>query len=228
MAKLDDLISDLQIPFKNKNLIDQALIHRSYLNEVRENIISNERLEFLGDSILSFVVSSYLYNRFPDLKEGDLTNLRSSIVKTSTLASVAKRLKLGDYLFLSHGEEEGGGRTNPSILADTFEAILGAIFLDQGIKKVTSFIETYLLPHLTQIIEEKTYKDPKSMLQEIVQNDTKNSPLYKVVKEVGPDHAKEFTVSVYVNDKLLGTGGGKSKQDAEQEAAKVALEKWKK
>src|SRR3989344_876033 len=227
MAQLDDLISDLQIPFKNKNLIDQALIHRSYLNEVRENIISNERLEFLGDSILSFVVSSYLYNRFPDLKEGDLTNLRSSIVKTSTLASVAKRLKLGDYLFLSRGEEEGGGRTNPSILADTFEAILGAIFLDQGIKKVTSFIDKYLIPNLTKIIQEKTYKDPKSMLQEIVQSDTKNSPLYKVVKEVGPDHAKEFPVSVYVNDKFLGTGSGKSKQDAEQEAAKVALEKWK-
>jgi len=224
---LDPLLKDLGISVKNKELLTQALIHRSYLNESRRKITSNERLEFLGDSILSFVVSNYLYQQFPQLKEGDLTNFRSSIVKTTTLASVAQTLKLGTYLFLSKGEEEGGGRTNPSILADTFEAVLGALYLDVGLEKTKKVIDKFLLPLLEQIIVKKLYKDAKSSLQELVQEGTKISPVYTVIKEVGPDHAKEFTVGVYVNDKLLGEGSGKSKQDAEQHAARAALEKCK-
>lgn len=223
---LDLLSKKLAITFKNPQNIKQAFIHRSYLNEARNIISSNERLEFLGDSILSFLVSGYLFQRYPDFTEGELTNLRSSIVKTTTLASVAQELDLGQLLFLSRGEEESGGRKNPSILADTFEAFLGALYLDSGIAPANKLLQDLLFPRLTKILEEKTYKDAKSIFQELVQNETKISPLYKVLGEKGPDHAKEFTVGAFVGSTLWGKGTGKSKQEGETRAAQSALEKW--
>lgn len=226
--KFDILSEKLGITFKNTALIKQAFIHRSYLNEARNTRQSNERLEFLGDSILSFLVSQYLYKNYKDFTEGELTNLRSSIVKTTTLAKVAKDLKLGTLLLLSRGEEEGGGRINPSMLADTFEALLGAIFLDGGLAPVEKILNELLFPLLSRILAEKSYKDAKSIFQETVQEETKISPSYKVLSEKGPDHAKEFTVGVYVGNTLRGVGMGKSKQIAQMKAATAALEKWSK
>ena len=225
MDRYQKLFSKLNISFKEQNLVDQVFTHRSYLNEAKKQLSSNERLEFLGDSILSFLVSEYLYNNYPELPEGELTNLRSSIVKTKTLALAAEELDLGNYLFLSKGEEEGDGRKNHSLLADTFEALLGAVYLSSGLNNVKSIITSFLLPKLTKIIEEKEYKDAKSSFQELVQDIYRVSPNYKVLEETGPDHSKQFTVGVYVNDTLFGKGQGKSKQEAEQVAAHVALEK---
>lgn len=215
------------IKFINEKIIHQAFIHRSYLNESKTFNNSNERLEFLGDSILSLLVSEYLYKVYPDFSEGELTNLRSSVVKTSTLAAISKSLDLGNHLHLSRGEEDGGGRDNPSILADTFEALLGSIYLDQGISSAKKILESFLFPLLPKILRDKTYKDAKSEFQEMVQEKTKESPIYKVLTQKGPDHAKEFMVGVYVDNVLYGTGTGKSKQIAEMKAAKSALEKWK-
>ncbi len=214
------------VKFKNEKIIHQAFIHRSYLNESKSFPNSNERLEFLGDSILSLLVSEYLYKEYTDFSEGELTNLRSSVVKTSTLATISKSLDLGSHLHLSRGEEDGGGRNNPSILADTFEAFLGSIFLDQGLKCAKKLLEDFLFPLLPKILRDKTYKDAKSEFQELVQDKTKISPLYKVLSQIGPDHAKEFTVGVYVDNILYGTGTGKSKQIAEMKSAQAALEKW--
>jgi ribonuclease-3 len=214
------------ISINDTGAIKQAFIHRSYLNESKETKQSNERLEFLGDSILSFLTSEHLYKIFPDFPEGELTNFRSSMVKTSTLAGISQRLELGDLLYLSKGEEDSGGRKNTSILADTFEAFLGAVFLDEGIEPVKKILDKYLFSLLPKIMEDRAYKDAKSDFQELVQEEIKISPLYKVIKETGPDHAKEFTVGVYVDNYLWGTGKGKSKQEAETEAAKTAIGKW--
>lgn len=223
---LKELATKLGLEFKNPIHIKQAFVHRSYLNEVKTMKHSNERLEFLGDSILSLLVSDYLFKHYPDFTEGELTNLRSSIVKTSALANVAKELDLGNFLLLSRGEEDSGGRNNPSILADTFEALLGSVFLDQGLSSVHKILNAILFPLLPNILAEKLYKDAKSIFQELIQEETKISPLYKVLSEKGPDHAKEFTVGVFVADKLWGEGKGKSKQEGEMKAAQSALVKW--
>lgn len=226
--KFQNLAKLLDISFKNITLIKQAFIHRSYLNETKIKTFSNERLEFLGDSILSFLVSEYLYKKYPDFTEGELTNLRSSIVKTATLAQAAKELNLGNFLLLSRGEEESGGRENNSLLADTFEAFLGSVYLDVGLPSVQKILKNLLFPLLTKILEDKLYKDAKSNFQELIQENTKISPMYKVLSEKGPDHAKEFTIGVYAKDKLWGTGVGKSKQEGEMNAARAALENWAK
>ncbi len=226
MEEIEILAKLLGLSFRNRNIIKQAFIHRSYLNETKTIRESNERMEFLGDSILSFLVSRYLFLNFTNLPEGELTNLRSSVVKTQTLASIAKELSLGNFLHLSKGEEEGNGRNNPSLLADTFEAFLGAVYLDLGLKPVEQILEKLLFPRIHQIIKEKSYKDAKSILQEKVQEKTKIAPIYKVLHEEGPDHAKKFTIGVYIDNNLSGQGTGKNKQIAEQEAAKAALEKW--
>lgn len=227
MEHILTLLKELGITAKNELLIKQAFIHRSYLNESKKNFASNERLEFLGDSILSYLVSDYLYRTFPDFPEGQLTNLRSSMVKTGTLAAIAGELHLGAHLILSRGEEEGGGRKNVSILADTFEAFLGALYIDQGFIPVKKILERFLFPKLSQIMKHKLYKDAKSSFQEAVQEEVRASPEYTVLEEKGPDHAKIFTVGVYVDKKLWGKGLGKSKQEAETAAAYRALEKWK-
>ena len=215
----------MDIPkFKDPKLFRQALIHRSYLNESSEKE-SNERLEFLGDSIISFVVSNNLFKNHKDFDEGKLTNLRALLVNTKNLAAVAKDLKLGQKLMLSKGEEEGGGRENLSLLADVFEALVGALFLDQGINAVEKFLDSILLPKASEFIKRDLLKDPKSLLQENIQAQKKGLLKYEVIEEVGPAHAKTFTVGVFINNKLLGTGVGKSKQTAQENAAIQALEK---
>ncbi|MBI2074548.1 MAG: ribonuclease III [Candidatus Levybacteria bacterium] len=210
---------------KNKKLFDQAFTHRSYLNEAKERLESNERLEFLGDSIISFVVSKYLYTKYPSFAEGTLTNLRSLLVNTKSLAESADMLGFGNMLKLSKGEEESKGRQNQSLLADSFESFTGALYLDQGINIVSKFLSEILLNKTEVFVQKKAFKDPKSLLQEYVQAQKQNSPVYKVLKEEGPPHAREFTVGVYINDTLHGEGKGKSKQQAEESAAEHALEK---
>ncbi len=214
--------------FKNKDLLKQAFIHRSYLNETKEKLSSNERLEFLGDSILSFVVSKYLYDTFPDFNEGLLTNIRSLVVNTKSLARIAKEFKLGQFLMLSRGEEESNGRENESLLANVVEAVIGALFLDQGIEAVKEFILSILAPKIDEIVSKKAFKDPKSLLQEFVQSQKQNSPLYKVLHEDGPPHAKIFTIGVFIQEEAMGQGIGRSKQEAEEAAAKEALKKLQK
>ena len=223
--KLNDLKKKLNLSFNQKGLIDHAFIHRSYLNEVKTNLSSNERLEFLGDAVLEFLISSFLYQNFPKKREGELTNLRAAIVCTKTLSEVAKQLGLGELLKLSKGEEKEGGRENPSILADTFEALLGAIYLDGGISQAKSFLEKALFPHIQKLLSKKNLKDPKSLFQEMIQEKIKTSPEYQVLEEKGPDHAKKFKVGVFVDKQVYGTGTGKSKQKAEEMAAKAAIEK---
>jgi ribonuclease III len=210
---------------KNKKLLEEALTHRSFLNEVKEKVPSNERLEFLGDSILSFIVSDYLFSKYPDFNEGKLTNLRSLLVNTKMLAQLAQDCDLGSKLRLSKGEEESGGRNNQSLLADSFEAFLGAIFLDQGVEEVKKFIYMTVIPQADEFIKTNAFKDPKSKLQEYVQSKKQGSPHYKVTLEEGPAHARKFTVGVFVNEELLGEGSGKSKQEAEEMAASKALSK---
>lgn len=207
---------------KSNNLFLQAFTHRSYLNETREDLSSNERLEFLGDSIISFVVSEFLYKKFPQFNEGELTNLRSLLVNTESLAGVAKELDFGKMLRLSKGEEQLKGRENTSLLADSFEAFVGALFIDQGILAVSNFLNTILLPKAEDLAR-KTLKDPKSLLQEFVQSKGQAQLSYKVIGEQGPAHNKKFTVEVSYDNKVLGTGNGRSKQDAEKSAAENAL-----
>lgn len=207
----------------NKKLFRQAFTHRSYLNETKEKLESNERLEFLGDSILSFIVSEHLFQTFRNVDEGVLTNLRSLLVNTKSLAEVAKELEFGKFLLLSKGEEESKGRENESLLANSFEAFIGALYLDSGLLEVKEFLQTVLLFKANDLMEKKALKDPKSLLQELIQAQKLSSPLYKVLEEEGPAHARIFHVGVFVSDNQFGFGKGKSKQEAEEEAAKKAL-----
>lgn len=216
-------LTEIKKQFKNKDLFDQSLTHRSWVNENPEKRESNERLEFLGDAVVEFVVSEKLFERLPDKNEGYLTALRANLVNTKNLSEIAKKLEIGKEIFLSKGESDGGGRTNHSLLADTVEAIIGAIFIDQGIKKASDFIGEHILSNVEEILA-KPLKDPKSRLQELIQSKGLPAPRYKVIKTFGPDHAKEFRVQVEVKGKILGTGEGKSKSLAQQEAANKALE----
>jgi len=209
--------------FKNKDLLKQALTHKSWVNEHKNLRESNERLEFLGDAVLEFVVSKELYLKLPKKEEGYLTALRANLVNTVNLSKVANRLNIGKVLYLSKGEEESGGRNNFSILADTVEAIIGAVFIDGGIKKAENFIQEYILDDLEQKIKEPL-KDSKSRLQEVVQAKGLMAPKYEVVSEEGPDHDKNFLIQVIINNKPYAKGIGKNKGEAEQEAAKRALE----
>lgn len=208
---------------KNNTTFKKAFIHRSFLNESGTNMESNERLEFLGDSVLSFIISSFLFKERLSDAEGDLTNLRSYIVKTKSLALAAVNLNLGSFLQLSKGEEISGGRDNPQILANTFEALLGAIYIEHGLDQATEFITKHLLPLFAAELKSGPPKDSKSYLQELAQNKTKQSPKYKILATFGPDHAKEFNVGVFLEGKMIGQGRGSSKQLAEEEAAKHAL-----
>lgn len=213
--------------FNDKQLYERVFTHRSYLNESRGQIKSNERLEFLGDSILSFVVSSHIFKKYPEFKEGELTNLRSIMTNTETLSEIGRKMELGKYLKLSRGEESGGGRNNKSILANTYEALLGGIFLDQGLEAAREFVTETILNHEDEIVEDQGLKDPKSYLQEVVQERFKVSPTYSILKEEGPDHDRTYTVGVAVGEQDLGTGVGHSKQEAEKNSARAALQKLK-
>jgi len=221
----DELQKNINITFKDPELLKLAFVHRSHLNEAKHIHTSNERLEFLGDSVLSLLTSHFLYKTYPNYPEGTLTNIRSSLVKTTSLSDISKSLGLGELLFLSHGEEASGGRTNQSLLADVFEALLGAIYLDQGIETARKFLEKYLFPNAERIIATKSYIDYKSLLQELIQQDSRVSPTYHVIKSEGPDHARTFWVEARAAESVLGSGSGKSKQEAEQAAALAALEK---
>jgi ribonuclease III len=217
----------ISITFKDRELLKNAFIHRSYLNEHKAfHLPSNEKLEFLGDSVLSLITSMYLYNNYPALKEGDYTEIKSAIVKTGSLAQAGASLELGTYLYLSKGEETGHGRTNPNILADCFEALIAAVFIDQGFDVAYSFVDSHLFKgRLDKLISENTYASAKSTLQERVQSIHKTVPVYTVDSLDGPEHERIFTVSVSVVGEKYGTGRGNTKKVAEEEAAQVALEK---
>lgn len=215
-------LKTIEKDFKNKDLLKQALTHRSWVNENKGQRNTNERLEYLGDAILEFVVSSEIFQKYPKKEEGYLTALRANLVNTTNLSRVAKKLKVGEKLCLSKGEEEGGGRENDSLLADTVEAIIGAIFVDQGLSKATEFINSNILSDV-DVISKKPLKDPKSTLQEMVQAKGFSAPRYETKSAVGPDHNKTFEVEVLVNSKLLAKGKGKSKNIAAQNAAKSGI-----
>lgn len=215
----------MELPkLRNSKLFEEAFTHRSYLNEARLKVSSNERLEFLGDSILSFAVSNYLFTKYPEFDEGTLTNIRSLMVNTKSLSEIARELHMGSLLKLSKGEEESKGRENATLLENSFEAYVGALFLDQGMPSVVKFLEDTLSSKIHTLVAKKAFKDPKSLLQEKVQTKKQSSPVYKVLDETGPAHAKTFRVAVFVQGKMLGEGRGKSKQIAEENAAKAALE----
>jgi ribonuclease-3 len=220
---LSNLENKINIKFQNKDLLATALTHRSYLNENRSYKLShNERLEFLGDAVLELVTTEYLYQNYAN-PEGELTNLRSALVNYRLLAEIARAVGIEGYILLSRGEAKDTGRARQVILANALEALIGAIYLDQGMTEARKFIETFILDKLPKIMESQAYLDPKSQLQEIIQDKMAITPTYKVLSESGPDHAKTFVVGVYVDDRLVGQGAGPSKQDAEVEAAKDAL-----
>ena len=226
LEDFSSLETNIKVVFKNKNLLKQAFIHRSYLNEIKEiNLQSNERLEFLGDAILSFWVSNEIYNKFPDSPEGSLTLIRTHLVKTETLTKLALTLNLGKYLLMSRGEEDGGGKSNPALLANSFESIVGAIFLDQGLEETAKFLRTQFTELLGQISDINSIKDSKSTFQEMAQAKGYFSPTYRQISALGPDHEKTFTMGLYLDEKLIALGTSRSKQEAEEAAAKEALTK---
>ena len=222
--KLEEQIG---IKFKDYHLLRKAFVHRSYLNEHRDSQYeSNERLEFLGDAVLELVVTEYLYQNYPN-PEGELTNWRSALVKGEMLAKIATELSLGEYLFLSHGEEKSGGRTKDYLLANTFEALVGVIYLELGYEIAKAFIEKFLLVRLEDILMKGAYIDAKSHLQEVAQEKVGSTPSYELQHEEGPDHDKVFTMAAFIGTRMVGKGKGSSKQLAEQKAAEDALKRLK-
>ncbi len=221
---LDDLGRELGITFADPALLRQALIHTSYANERKTgHLAHNQRLEFLGDAVLDLVVSEYLYRRFADLPEGELTKARAAVVCEPTLARRTKELGIGRHLLLGRGEAASGGRERDSILADTFEAIIGAVYLDRGFAAASDCVLTLLAGELAALTDGDFGRDYKTLLQEIAQKNGDARISYEVIGESGPDHNKTFTVAVGVNDVLLGTGSGRSKKEAEQSAARQAV-----
>jgi len=222
--RVDRLQRDLSVSFSDPRLLREALTHRSFLNEIDEAWPSNERLEFLGDAVLGLISTDYLFARFAGLGEGELTNLRSALVRTETLARFAQEIDLGRYLFLGRGEEMSQGRRRPAGLACAFEALLGAIYLDAGYDRARDFALSFLVPELDAVLTGRLHKNAKSVLQEIVQARMQQTPTYHLVHESGPDHAKSFTVEVRVGPRVLGRGADRSKRGAEQAAAESALQ----
>ena len=211
--------------FKDKSLLKQAFTHRSYINENRDlKLLHNERLEFLGDAVLELVITDYLYGRLKDSNEGELTMLRSALVNADTCSRVAQTLGANDFLLLSRGESKDMGRARQYILANTLEAIIGAIYVDQGYEMVKNFIITHIAVLTEEILKDGNWVDAKSLFQEKAQEHLNTTPVYNTLSESGPDHDKYFTVGVYIGAELFGKGDGKSKQDAEQGAARNALE----
>ncbi len=224
--KFKELENKIGVEFENKNLLIQAFCHRSYLNENPDfDLGQNERLEFLGDAVLELVVTNYLYRNYPDKTEGELTSWRAALVNTREIGEVAERLGFEEFLLLSKGENREKGRARLCILANTFEAIIGAIYIDRGYDVVAGFIEKSLISGLPRIIELELFRDPKSELQERTQDEVSITPSYNVLEETGPDHQRHFKIGVFLNDKKIGEGSGWSKKEAEEQAAKEALEK---
>ena len=224
---IGSLQESLNVRLINHSLLEQALIHSSYLNEYPGTVTgSNERLEFLGDAVLGFIVAEKLYQDFPGLTEGEMTRIRSALVRRETLARVARSLKLGDYLYLGKGEETDGGRQKPANLSGALEAVIAAIYLDQGLTVTRELVLKWLVAELQEVVGRGKGVDYKSRLQEMIQSEYRSSPSYRTVRSVGPDHDKLFTVEVMIGDKVLGEGAGKSKKLAETEAARDALERF--
>jgi len=219
------LMSRLQIKFNDVLLLSRALTHRSYINEHPEALEDNERLEFLGDAILDFLVGDWLYHRFPEMEEGKLTQMRSALVKTNQLASFCMILELGNAVRMGKGEFKSGGKYRKAMLCDVFEAFIGALYLDQGIEPVKNFLYPILDNTIYDLLENHQIEDPKSLLQEWAQASGFSAPKYVTKNVSGPDHARTFEVIVSVNNHVMGNGNGSSKQEAEKNAARVALKK---
>jgi len=225
MKDFSPLEKKLNLKFKNKDLLIQAFCHRSYLNENPDFYLDhNERLEFLGDAILELIITEYLYQKYPKKLEGELTNWRAALVNAKMLSEVSKDLDFNDFLLLSRGEAKELGKARQYILANTFEALIGAIYLDQGLDSCKKFIKKNLIKKLPHIIEAGLFKDTKSRFQEEAQERVGITPAYKVLEEWGPDHAKHFIIGVFLNKTLVAKGEGSSKQEAEETAAKNALD----
>lgn len=220
LSKFEEILG---VAFRDKNLLRTALTHRSYLNETPSAGGQNERLEFLGDAVLELVVTEHLYAKFPEKPEGELTSLRASLVNANMLGDLARDLGFNNFLLLSRGEAKDVGRARQYILANAFEAVTGAIYLDQGYGAVSDFLLRVLSPKISEILEKKLYRDAKSFFQEQAQERAGVTPTYSVVKEWGPDHDKHFIVGVYLGKELVAEGEGPSKQEAQQQAAEAAL-----
>jgi ribonuclease-3 len=228
MSDIVSLQKLLQVKFEDSLLLEQALVHSSYLNEYPGEIrVSNERLEFLGDAVLGFIVAEKLYQDFPDLAEGEMTRIRSVLVRREALADIAGSLTLGDYLYMGKGEEASGGRKKPANLSGAFEAIIAAIFLDQGMTVTRELVLRLLAEELEQVMGRGGGVDCKSQLQELIQSKYRSSPAYRTIQATGPDHDKLFTVEVMLGERVLGKGSGKSKKLAETDAARDALARSK-
>jgi ribonuclease-3 len=224
MIQFSGFEKNTKIIFKDKNLLKQAFIHRSYINEnPGSNLAHNERLEFLGDAVLELVVTDFLYKKYPNYTEGELTAIRSALVNAIIISEVALKIGMNDYLLLSKGEAKDNGKARQYILANTYEAYIGAVYLDQGYNAVNKFVIATLLPHTEEIVAKKLWRDAKSLVQEKAQEFVGVTPAYKVLHESGPDHDKHFTVGILFGTNLIAEGKGKSKQEAEQKAAEMAL-----
>ena len=226
MEQLDSLQDRIKFKFSDIKLLNKALTHRSYANENSETLKHNERLEFLGDSVLDILVSDYLVHKYSEFAEGTLSKIRAAVVNETCLAKLAKNIKLGNYLLLGRGEDLSGGREKASILADTFEALAGAVFCDGRLDAASDIFLPLLKEEITKTAESWSFRDFKSDLQEYTQNKLVCIPSYKVVREIGPDHAKKFEVVVMIKNEVEGKGFGRSKKEAEQAAAKMAMENY--
>lgn len=218
-----DFARRLKLPFSDWLLLNRALTHRSYLNEHSDALEDNERLEFLGDAVLDFVVGAWLYNRYPEMPEGDLTRMRSALVYTEQLANFGRKIGLGGVMRLGRGEVQAGGRDRSPLLCDTFEAVIGALYLDAGIEAVLTFVSPLLEEASDEILAQRKTEDPKSLFQEWAQGQGHGAPQYVTRSAIGPDHSKIFEVDAMVNGKLYGSGQGSSKQSAAKDAARNAL-----
>jgi ribonuclease III len=223
--QIDRLQRVLRVKFRNKSLLQRAVTHRSYVNESGKNVKDNERLEYLGDSVLALVVNEYLFKHFEDYQEGKLAKIKSAVVSEATLARLARKIDLGQFILMGRGEENSGGRDRPSILANTLEAVIGATFLDPGMKAARTFVLSLLKDEIEIVNSPTSMRDPKTTLQEYVQKKYKERPVYEVVNERGPDHRKEFTVRLVINGREIVTGEGPSKRKAEMNAARISLQK---
>lgn len=214
----------IKLKFKDKSLLNRALTHRSFTNESGFQVKDNEKLEYLGDSVLALVVNEYLFKRFGEYLEGDLAKIKSAVVSEVTLAKVADEINLGSFILIGKGEEQSGGRDRPSILANTLEAVIGAAYLDVGLKETKKFVLNLIKRDIERIDNMSYSRDPKTTLQEYVQKKYKERPQYEVIKEIGPDHQKEFSIKLSIHGKDISIGKGMSKRKAEMDAAQQALE----
>ena len=226
---LSELEALLEYQFRDRSILQRALTHRSFVNEHEgEGLLHNESMEFLGDSVLGFLISSRIYQKFPKLTEGELSKIKAYLASAANLVSLAEKIRIGEHLWLSKGEEKSGGRKKRAILVDAFEAIVGAIYLDGGVEAASSFVNRQIGEFLDDLnLEELTYGDFKSALQEYLHNHGQSEPVYKVVNEIGPDHGKTFFVQVSVNGRIVSEASGKTKKEAQQAAARLTLENLK-